>query len=489
MRIFPRSLKGQLILLTLVALLFSQIVSFLFILDDHKSRMKHVWLHNILERISTVKDVIEATPNDIHAKIIKSANIWALKYTIDPQPAVIAAEETLSANLQDQIEKAFGENASKVKLSLDASLSEELLIEQLFGDFWRDMRQSLFPAKPVIAQPVRPAYAHISIPLQSGEWLNVAVTQRGFAPPASPLLVQFATMAVISALGIILVLGRLTRPLRELADAATALGHGETSAKLDEKGPTEIVDTVRAFNEMQDRLTTFVHDRVKMLAALGHDLRTPITTLRLRAEFIEDEEIREPILQTLDEMFEMAEASLSFAREEAAQEQTRLVDMGALASSVCADLADAGRDVTCAEDSSFAMRCRPVAMKRALRNIVENAVSYGQRARVSAGWKNGEARIVIDDDGPGIAASDMDKVFKPFVRLEQSRNKETGGVGLGLAIARSIVRGHGGDIVLQNRPEGGLRATVSFGAAVAAETPHVPESATRALKRQQRSAA
>ncbi len=486
MRIFPRSLKGQLILLTLVALLFSQIASFLFILNDHKSRMKHAWLHNILERIATVKDAIEATPNEIHPKIIKSANILALKYTIDPKPAAIAAEGTVSANLQDQIEKAFGENASRVQLSVDASLSEEWLIEQLFGDLWRDMKQSLFPAKP-LAQPVRPAYAHISIPLQSGDWLNVVVTQRGFAPPASPLLVQFATMAAISAFGIILVLGRLTRPLRELGRAASALGHGETSAKLDEKGPTEIVDTIRAFNEMQDRLTTFVHDRVKMLAALGHDLRTPITSLRLRAEFIEDDEIREPILQTLDEMFEMAEASLSFAREEAAQEQTRLVDIGALASSVCADLADAGRDVTCADGSSFAMRCRPVAIKRALRNIIENAVSYGQRARVSAGLMNGEPRIVIDDDGPGIAPGDMDKVFKPFVRLEQSRNKETGGVGLGLAIAHSIVRSHGGDIYLLNRPEGGLRVIVSL--CKGAVLPAGPAQEAAGLGQEQRSAA
>jgi len=462
MRIFPRSLKGQLIVLTLVALLFSQVASFLFILDDHKSRISNVWFHNILERIATVKDVIEATPNDLHSKIIKSANIWALKFTIDPKPAVIAGEETASGNLQDQMERAFGAKASQVKLSLDASLSEESLLEQLFGDLWLDIKRTLFPKRPLVPPPVRPSYAHVSIPLQSGDWLNVVVTQRVFAPPATPLLVQFATMAALSAIGIILVLGRLTRPLRELGHAASALGRGETSAKLDEKGPREVVETIRAFNEMQDRLTTFVHDRVKMLAALGHDLRTPITTLRLRAEFIEDEEIREPILQTLDEMFEMAEASLSFAREEAAQEQTRLVDVGALTSSVCADLADTGQAVTCADNGSFAVRCRPVALKRALRNIIENAVAYGQRARVAAGWQDGAVQIVVDDDGPGIADGDMEKVFKPFVRLEQSRNRDTGGVGLGLAIARSIIRSHGGDIALQNRPEGGLRVILTF---------------------------
>lgn len=462
MHIFPRSLKGQLILLILVALLFSQAASFLFILDDHKSRMKHEWLHNILERVATVRDVIEATPADVRPKILKSANVWALKYSVDPKPAVTAEAETASSNIRDQIGRAFGENADQVKVTLEASLNEEPLIEQQFSDFWRDMKRSLSPKKAPAHPPARPTYAHIAVPLQSGEWLNVVVMQRVLAPPASPLLVQFATMVVISAVGIVLVLARLTDPLKELARAASALGRGETSAKLDEKGPSEVAETIRAFNEMQDRLTTFVHDRAKMLAALGHDLRTPITSLRLRAEFIEDDEIREPILQTLDEMFEMAEASLSFAREEAAQEQSRLVDVGALVSSVCADLADAGRAVSCGDTASFTMRCRPVAIKRALRNIVENAVAYGHCARVSAELKGGEPKILVDDDGPGIAEADMEKVFKPFVRLEQSRSKETGGVGLGLAIARSIVRSHGGDIVLKNRPEGGLRVIVSF---------------------------
>ncbi len=213
---------------------------------------------------------------------------------------------------------------------------------------------------------------------------------------------------------------------------------------------------------MQERLSRFVHDRTKMLAALGHDLRTPITTLRLRAEFIDDDETRERILQTLEEMLAMAEATLSFAREEAAQEETRLVDASALISSVCTDLADVGLDVTYAEPSeNFTIHGRPIGLKRALRNIVENAIAYGTRARVSLAEEGpGKIAVIVDDDGPGIADGDMERVFKPFVRLEGSRNKDTGGVGLGLSIARSIVRSHGGDIVLHNRPEGGLRARV-----------------------------
>ncbi len=473
MRMLPRSLKGQLILLTLVAVLLSQAASLLFILDDQKSRMKSEWFRNMLTRTATVKDVIEATPNELHAKIIKSANIWAVRFAIEPAPTASAIATTASESFQQEVERAFGDRAGEIRLNVHTSLSEESLVELLFGDLWRDIKRTLFPKSSFIPKPpMRPSFADVSVPLQGGAWLNAVLMPRAVAPRASPLLIQLVTMAAISALGIVLVLGRVTRPLKELACAASALGRGETSTKLEENGPREIAETIHAFNDMQERLTTLVHDRAKMLAALGHDLRTPITTLKLRAEFIEEDDVREQILQTLDEMLQMAESTLSFAREEAVQEKTRLVDVGALISSVCADLADAGLDVTCAETGGFAIRCRPVGVKRALRNIVENAVAYGKGARVSAECTGGEAVITIDDDGPGIPEADMEKVFKPFVRLEQSRNRETGGFGLGLAIARSIVRSHGGDIVLQNRQGGGLRVTMSLSGASMLQTTH-----------------
>ncbi|MBI4725381.1 MAG: HAMP domain-containing protein, partial [Rhodomicrobium sp.] len=415
-------------------------------------------------------------PAEFHPKIIKSVNTWVLKFAIEPEPSA-NGKEPLSESLQEEIGNAFGEHASSVRVTLFSLLSEESQFELLFSDLWRDTKRTLLGKNSLIPKPpVRRSYAQISVLLQNGQWLNVVMSPRGLALPASPLLIQFATMAAISAIGIVLVLGRLTRPLKELARAASALGRGESSTKLEERGPREVVETIRAFNDMQERLSRFVHGRTKMLAALGHDLRTPITSLRLRAEFIEDEEIRDKILETLDEMAEMAEASLSFAREEAAQEETRLVDLGALISTVCADLSDAGLAVTCADTGSFAMRCRPVGLKRAFRNVIENAVTYGQRARISAGCKQDEAVIVIDDDGPGIPDGDIERVFKPFVRLERSRNKETGGVGLGLAIARSIVRSHGGDIVLQNRAGGGLRVTISLSGVTVLDAPHCHET-------------
>jgi signal transduction histidine kinase len=258
----------------------------------------------------------------------------------------------------------------------------------------------------------------------------------------------------------VLVAHRVARPMRRLAFAAEAFGRGEEIARLPEEGPTDIRRTAEAFNRMQERLRRFVADRTSMLAAIGHDLRTPITSLRLRAEFVTDEEMREKILATLDEMQAMTEATLAFAREEATGEPTRVIDLSALAESVCNDLADIGWNVTFADSGKIPYRCRPAALRRAMRNLIENAVRYGGEARVSLALADEWFEIAVDDSGPGIPDEEFERVFAPFFRLEGSRSRTTGGVGLGLSIARTIVRGHGGDIVLANLRGGGLRAMI-----------------------------
>jgi signal transduction histidine kinase len=217
-----------------------------------------------------------------------------------------------------------------------------------------------------------------------------------------------------------------------------------------------------AFNRMQERLRRFLDDRTRMLAAVSHDLRTPITSLRLRAEFVEDDETRARILATLDEMQAMVEATLAFAREEARSEPTRIVDLAALVESTAADLADLGAAIEVAPAERLPYGCRPVALRRALRNLLENAVRYGERCHVRLEHDRSEVRIIIEDEGPGIPEDQQGRVFEPFVRLEESRSAETGGIGLGLAIARSIARAHGGDIRLQNLPGRGLRVSLSL---------------------------
>lgn len=224
MRFLPTSLKGQLILLVLIGLLLSQAAGFVFILNDQKSRMKSEWLHNIFTRIATVRDVIESTPGDIHNKILKTSSSWALKFSIDTEP-ISRAKEDIPEAVQQVIGRVFGDRADEVDITILLSSPEEPYWDVMLDGLWRDIRQTFsatnsHPPTP----PVRPTYANVSVPLKSGLWLNVSVTPRGSAPHASPLLVQFATMAAISALGIVFVLSRLTQPLKELAQAAAALG-------------------------------------------------------------------------------------------------------------------------------------------------------------------------------------------------------------------------------------------------------------------------
>ncbi len=301
----------------------------------------------------------------------------------------------------------------------------------------------------------------VAVSLGDGRWLNMLSWSR---PPDPfwewPTLLSVSLSALILSLLVIWMVRRITSPLVHLSAAADRFGRGEATEPLAEQGPSDIQHTIRAFNQMRARLERFVQDRTHMLAAISHDLRTPITALRVRAELIEDLETRHRIVGTLDEMQRMTEATLAFVREESAQEDTRLIDLAALVESLCDDLSDTGQPVSFSGPTKAPYRCRSVSLKRALGNLVENAVTYGKRARVALIEERNRLCIDIDDDGPGIAEADMDRVFEPFVRLESSRSLETGGVGLGMAIACSIVRQHGGDITLANREEEGLHTTV-----------------------------
>lgn len=309
-----------------------------------------------------------------------------------------------------------------------------------------------------------PAGLVLSVPLGDGRWLNGELA----AKPARLWGGRTMTVLLLTVLAVslvsILIVRRLTRPLNDLAAAADALGRGEAVAPLAPTGPGEIRRTTDAFNRMQERLHRFVADRTAMLAAISHDLRTPLTSLRLRAEFIKDDaENREKILKTLDEMERITEATLAFARDAQSGEVARDEDVARLCADVVQDLRDAGMAARWeAAAGPVRLTCQPTALKRAIRNLAENAARYGGEARIAAQVTTSEALITVEDDGPGIPKDAFDAVFEPFTRLEGSRSQETGGVGLGLAIARTIVRAHGGDVRLENRNGGGLRAVISL---------------------------
>jgi signal transduction histidine kinase len=307
----------------------------------------------------------------------------------------------------------------------------------------------------------------LSVRFHEGQWLNLRIE----LPPPRPwhsetFLIAFVLMTLTAAALTLWAVRRLTRPVAALAAAADRLGRDVNTPPLPEDGPAEVATAARAFNTMAERIRRFVGDRTQMLAAIGHDLKTPITRLRLRAEFLDDDEQRRKMLADLDEMEAMIAATLTFARDDAAAEPTVPLDLASLCRTVLDEAADANPDAAdqIAYDGPehLTVSARPVALKRALANLVGNAVAYGGAARLALSPQGSAIRITVEDEGPGIPAAEIESVFQPFHRLEGSRNRETGGTGLGLPIARNIFRAHGGDVLLRNRSTRGLAAIATL---------------------------
>ena len=470
-RLLPRSLTGRLLALLLLALVASHAIAFAVFRVERLDAVQAAHREQILSRAASTVQLLEDTPQALHERVLESATTPNIRFWLSPDSHL---EDTPRTRRERRI-------AERLSRSLEGDVGEvrvRVLHKHGFwfhlwpGDARKDRRPSdwhRFDAQEKRAwRDQRPWHDRrrrpeliISIQQATGPWLNVATVKP--PPPvgwAWPSLISMLVMAVAIAAIVILMLRRIAGPLRRLAAASDGLGRGETAQALPEEGPEEVRQTTRAFNRMSTRLQRFVQDRTTMLAAVSHDLRTPITTLRLRAELLDDEEARAKMLETLEEMQHMVEATLAFAREDADRETTRKVDLTALLGSLCDDLSDLGRDVGFAGSERLPLLCRPISLKRALRNLIENAIRYGERARVRLEDQNDMVLVIIEDDGPGLPQHLMQQVFEPFFRQEKSRSRDTGGIGLGLAIARSIVRGHGGEIELSNRDGGGLRVLV-----------------------------
>lgn len=305
----------------------------------------------------------------------------------------------------------------------------------------------------------------MDIRLSDGSWLTFAFTDEGHgaARLISVVLVILIVGGGLTGLAV-WVSRRVTAPLGRFSAAAARLGTNIDAPPLDVSGPSEIREAARVFNEMQHRIRRFVEDRTLMIAAISHDLRTILTRLRLRAEFIEGPGQQAKALADLDQMEAMLASTLSFARDDAAAETLTRVDLSSLLQTLCDDLSDGGHRASFEGPPHLTFVCRPMALRRALANLIENAAKFGQEAAVTLaetpGSAPGSITVEVADRGPGIPPEMREKVFSPFFRLDSSRSLETGGTGLGLAVARNSVRGHGGDITLHKRPGGGLIARV-----------------------------
>lgn len=253
---------------------------------------------------------------------------------------------------------------------------------------------------------------------------------------------------------------RVTRPIRRFTQAADRLGVDVNAPPLPERGSRELRRATRAFNRMQQRVQRLISDRTQMIAAISHDLRTMLTRLRLRAEYIEDDTQRNKALSDIDTMEQMLTETLSFARDDSNKEQRTRFDLGDMIKSLCEDFEDNEHPVHYIGPEKLAFHGRPVGLRRVFTNLISNAVAYGNSADVTLVPGEKDVTILVEDRGPGIPPEMREQVFAPFFRLEPSRNRETGGAGLGLSVARTIVRLHGGDIELSDREGGGLSVHV-----------------------------
>jgi signal transduction histidine kinase len=458
------SLSRQFILLFLLALLAGQVIPFGISWNERKAALREAAQSEFIGRASALSNVIgqgvAQSEEILRASATDTTRFWmSSAVPIDTEEWLDQASRQFATPLRknSEAEKIERENDHDVLVHvLKDEDQDELRWGPLHSDLWEG------PARAQYFDFAETDGMAVTMQLRDGRWFNAFY----FRPLKSgPFRHEalYSTLATALALCVIgFILARLVaRPLRQLASSAEALGRGEALATLPENGPAEIRQLNMTFNRMQARLTRFVEDRTRMLAAIGHDLRTPLTTLRLRAEFVQDAEIRERLLETVEEIQQMTEATLDFAKGEANGDDTRVVDLNALVGSLCDDLAELGGNVVFEDGEKATYRCRPDGLKRAIRNLIENALRYGGGAAVRLEKTESTLDVVVEDNGPGLPAEEMEAVFSPFYRLERSRNMETGGVGLGLSIARTIARQHGGDIVLSAR-EPGLRAVLSL---------------------------
>lgn len=327
----------------------------------------------------------------------------------------------------------------------------------------RHAGQDLKSQDVVIGTTSDPHVALLSLRLPDDSWLNFNLFASGRANSAAHgTVLSTSLMALGVACLAFLIAGWLTRPLRQMADAVSQLSPDDPAPAVPESGFREVRQLATAFNQMKGRLADLITRRTRALAAVSHDLRTPLTRMRLRINDIGDAELQRLMVADIDEMEQMIEATLSYLKGGETEEPIRAVDLVALLETIVDGAKDMGATASIEGASHLVVHARVVALRRAFANLIGNALRFGSEVRVTVLSGASKVSVSIDDNGPGIPEDKLAAVFEPFVRLETSRNNETGGVGLGLTIAKTNIEACGGVLRLQNRAEGGLSAIVDL---------------------------
>ncbi len=468
-RLLPRSLRGRFVALMIAGVVLAQLAG--HAVWHSQARATHLELVDRVSRdlalgIASTARFFGSLPYEYrHIVLDQLRQMGGTRFFVSLNRERIRVADIpdseekriVVANVREVLQQALALSQVQIEFSPPESLhvlNNEILLKDL-PPRWAE--------HTLLLEPLSPPVLVVQLALAPDAWLYVAtlvpvpgfLSDQGLLTPER-LVALLLTLAVVVGLSLLGVRG-LTRPLAQIAGAAQALGRDLDHPPLPEDGSTELAATARAFNRMQERLQGYLRDRERLFSAISHDLKTPITRLRLRAELLDDAALRAKFVRDLAELDLMVKGALQSVKDTDIHENPEPVDVAALLAAMREDLLLRGA-VLEVRGSAAPIRARPLALKRCLTNLVDNAVFYGERAEVRLEDGAEALAVRIRDRGPGIPEDKLEAVFEPFVRLEPSRNRNTGGTGLGLGIARHIARAHGGELSLHNHPGGGLEA-------------------------------
>ena len=429
---------------------------------DRLDALIHLGLGNTAQTFALITHTVAASGPDWRPDVVKNISEPHLRTSLSENPLYpdAAYEGPYGGIFRQYLRRgARADELDRARVQfLDLPLSKTTAVHR---DALSEML--LHVLRSIYGLPIH-LNINVSVPLDDGAWLNMS-----FEVPElpielwSPSLTTVGVMTFAIILISILVVRQTLRPLREFAFAARRFSSDIHSPPMPKNGAAEVHDVAAAFNEMQENVRNMIRSRSEMMGALSHDLRTPLALIRLRTEALEPSEERAKLLASISDMEAFVAATLGLARQAFDMEERQSIDLGALLQAVCDDLSDTGGDVAFTDlVGQTRVSGQPVALRRAFSNLIENSIRYGGRVRVSLESTHGLASVYIEDDGPGIPESELQKVFEPFYRGDRSRSSDTEGTGLGLSLAKTIIQNHGGGIELINRRPGGLLARVTL---------------------------
>jgi len=454
----------------LLGLIVAQGLSLAIMLHDRGEYLSRASGVQSVRRIADTVILLDTVNESERERLVKLLNSSSMRIWITPQPPKTppglvendAANSPQSAMFASVLQRVLGRDRD-IRLYILESASNASTVD---ADPYRGgvrPRVNAMGAGAHLHSPQTFRRAHSSasvvaqIRLEDGNWA-IFDSQLQADVTTWPYRILMSVLVLLLAIVVLAVVGVrwVTRPLKRFAEAATELGKNIDRPPLPETGPVEVVKAARALNGMQSRLSRYLQDRTRILAAMSHDLKTPITRMRLRAELLDDEPIKEKFTRDLSELEAMVSGTLDFMRGLETNEPMQRVDINALLESLQADAQEVGDVVEISGEATVPYLCRPQSLKRCLSNLLENAIKYGQAAHVHVTQRPDSLHVVVSDQGLGVAPEELERLFEPFYRLESSRNRDHGGTGLGLTIARSIAEQHGGTLILKNGINRGL---------------------------------